>query len=69
MQTATSFKPIKKPFIRKVYKGHGMMIGIPKKVVHDLNLEPEDYVHLYYDEYNDQLIVRKVPDIEGNKNV
>jgi hypothetical protein len=71
MQSTASLKPIKKPFIRKVYKGHGMMIGIPKKVVHDLDLEPEDYVHLYYDEYNDQLIVRKVPDLDdrGNNNV
>jgi bifunctional DNA-binding transcriptional regulator/antitoxin component of YhaV-PrlF toxin-antitoxin module len=41
-----------------------MRIGIPKKVVHDLELEADDYVHLYCDEYNDQLIVRKVPDLE-----
>jgi hypothetical protein len=29
-----------------------------------LDLDPEDYVHLYFDEFNDQLIVRKVSDFE-----
>jgi hypothetical protein len=61
---STTFKPIKKPFIRKVYSGHSVMIGIPRKIVHDLDLTASDYVHLYYDKFNGQLIVRKVPDVE-----
>jgi hypothetical protein len=33
-----------------------------------LDLNPENYVHLYFDEFNDQLIVHKVPDLEEREN-
>ena len=69
MQTATSFKPIKKPFIRKIYFGNSLMVGIPRRIAHDLELGKDDYVHIYIDEFNDSLVIKKVPNLEESQNV
>jgi hypothetical protein len=56
-------KPNKKAYIRKIHEGHGLSIGIPKKIVADFDLEPEDYLHLYYDDINGHIVIRKVPEV------
>lgn len=65
---ATSFKPIRKPFIRKIYSGNSLMVGIPRRIAHDLELGKDDYVHLYIDEFNDSLIIKKVRHLEEGEN-
>jgi len=54
----------KRAFLRKVYAGHGLSVGIPKRIVKDFNLNSEDYLHLYYDQQNKQVVLRKVPTLE-----
>lgn len=61
---STAIKPSKKPFIRKLYSGHGKMISLPKRVVSELDLDGEnEYLQLYYDPKNKTVLLRKIPDI------
>ena len=61
----------KKPFwIKRIYKSdHGTLLGLPKKLSEELNLNNQTYMRMYYDRENKMILLAREPDvIEGVKN-
>jgi hypothetical protein len=55
----------KQPYwIKRIYKSdHGTLLGLPKRLSDELNLNNHTYVRMYYDSENKRILMAREPEV------